>query len=65
MTNRKLAAEGRALTRQEAADALRVSLSTVDRFIKDGTLVANRVGKRLVRVNAYSVDALLSEEKAS
>jgi excisionase family DNA binding protein len=35
-------------TRQEAAAALRVSVSTVDRWIKNGTLRAARFGSRVV-----------------
>jgi excisionase family DNA binding protein len=42
------AATNQYLTVSEAADLLRVSASTVRRWIKDGTLVAHRVGSRRV-----------------
>ena len=48
------------LTREEAATALRVSVSTIDRYLKDGTLPKAKLGKRLVRINRSDIDALLS-----
>lgn len=46
-------------TLRQAADRLGVSEKTLRRRIADGTLVAYRVGPRLIRVRALDVDALL------
>ena len=58
MTNRNVA-DAQRLTRGEAADVLRVSISTIDRYLKDGTLPKAKVGKRLVRIDRVDVFALL------
>lgn len=58
MTNRKVDDEVQDLTREEAATRLRVSVSTIDRYLKDGTLPKAKLGKRLVRINSSDVDAL-------
>lgn len=42
------------LTRQEAADLLRVSVKTIDRRLADGTLKGRKVG-RSVRVSRASL----------
>ena len=47
------------LTRREAAEVLQVSLATINRYIKAGTLKASKIGKRLVRINPASVEALM------
>lgn len=60
MTNRKLVDESQ-LTREEAAGLLRVSVSTIDRYLKDGTLPKMKLGKRLVRINRADVDALVTD----
>jgi excisionase family DNA binding protein len=59
MTKRKMNDEETFLTRNEAAGALRVSLSTVDRMLTAGDLEKTKVGKRLVRIPQSSVDHLL------
>lgn len=53
------------ITKREAADALRVSPRTVDRYIADGTLTAVRLSSRATRVTRVSLDALLSGEVAA
>lgn len=37
-----------AMTRREAADALRVSLRTIDYLLEQGKLRARRIGRRIV-----------------
>ncbi|MCP9237081.1 AlpA family transcriptional regulator [Lewinella sp. JB7] len=46
------------ITRQQAADLLSVSLSTVDNYIKDGLLQKKRVGMRNVRLLRVEVEKL-------
>lgn len=62
MTNRNATDH---LTREEAASVLRVSLSTIDRYLRDGTVPKHKVGKRLVRVRRADVDAFLSSPAVS
>lgn len=42
----------------EAANHLGVSTKTIRRRIADGTLVARRIGPRLIRVDAASLEAI-------
>lgn len=49
----------RTLTLAEAAELLRVSPRTARRYIESGHLQASRLGPRLIRVHAASVEALL------
>ncbi len=60
MTNRNEVDTTERLTREEAATALRVSVSTIDRYLKDGTLPKAKIGKRLVRINRSDILALLT-----
>lgn len=55
------------LTIQEAADVLKVSVSTLRRWDKDGHLVAGRTPgpKPLYRYHRADLDAALRGEKAS
>ena len=46
------------ITRQQAADLLSVSLSTVDNYINDGLLQKKRVGVRAVRLDRTEVEKL-------
>lgn len=46
------------MTRESAAAALGVSLSTVQRMCGDGRLTAVKVSRRAVRVTAASVEAV-------
>lgn len=59
MTNRN-AATAPLLTREEAAEVLRVSVSTIDRYLRDGTIPRVRVGKRLVRIERADLDRILT-----
>ena len=47
------------LTRFEAAEILQVSVATINRYLRDGVLRRNKVGKRLVRIDPACVEALL------
>ena len=47
------------LTRAEAAEILQVSISSINRYIKSGTLKASKIGRRLVRIDPRSLEALL------
>lgn len=60
MTNRNEVDTAEWLTREETAKKLRVSVSTIDRYLKDGTLPGTKLGKRLVRISPVDVEALLS-----
>ncbi len=53
------------LTRAEAAERLRISERTVRRYGKAGLLVEHRLGPKLIRVTAESVEALLAGRAAS
>ena len=48
------------LTRKQAAEILQVSIASVNRRMKDGTLRAFKVGKRAVRIDPVSVESLLA-----
>lgn len=47
------------LTRDEAAEMLKVSLPTLDRYLKDGAIRSAKIGKRLIRISPESVRAFL------
>ena len=51
------------LTRRQVAELLQISIASVNRRMKDGTLRAFKVGKRAVRVDAASVEALMQSER--
>jgi excisionase family DNA binding protein len=54
------------LTRKEAADLLRVSVRTLDTYIKDGRIVSHKLSptsKGPVRVSASSIHQLLPPAK--
>lgn len=50
----------RYMTRAEAAARMRISLVTLHRLINDGKIKSVRVTPRTVRIDAESVEALLS-----
>lgn len=51
------------MTRQEAADHLRVSVDTIDRYARDGKVTKyNVAGTRSVRYKTAELDALLTPE---
>lgn len=52
------AAPVKPMTRQEAAEFLNVSVGTIVNYMKEGRLKATRMGKRLVRIDPASVEAL-------
>ncbi len=52
------------LTRFEAAEVLQVSIASINRYVKDGTLRAFKIGKRLVRIDPASVEALMQTAPA-
>lgn len=47
------------MTRKQAAEILQVSIASINRYIRSGLLKAHKVGKRLVRIDPRSVEALL------
>ena len=51
------------MTKQECAKLLGVSIMTVNRYIKDGLLKANKIGNRLVRIETQSVRNLLATKE--
>ena len=53
------------LTRFEAAEILQVSIATVNRYMKAGTLRAYKISKRLVRIDPASVEALLQMQTSA
>ena len=53
------------LTRREAAEILKVSIASINRYIKSGTLRAYKIGKRLVRIDPASVEALMQTAPAA
>jgi excisionase family DNA binding protein len=55
--------EAAVLTIDEAADALRVSRSTVKRLLQQGELVGFRVGLRSVRIPVVDVERYLARRR--
>lgn len=53
------------LTRAEAAEILKVSRPSIDRYIKRGTLRAYHIPPRLVRIDPRSVEELLHMQTAT
>ena len=53
------------LTRREVAEMLQISIASVNRRMKDGTLRAFKVGKRAVRIAPESVEALMQAAPAT
>ena len=51
------------LTRRQVAELLQISIASVNRRMKDGTLRAFKVGKRAVRIDPASVEALMQSER--
>lgn len=51
-----------ALTREEAAERLQVSLRTIDRRLADGTLTRRRFGG-VVRIDPAEVEAIITGRK--
>lgn len=56
--------DGTLLTREEAAEKLGVSLSTIDRYLRDGTLRRVKIGKRIVRIESAQIESLIQPEPA-
>jgi excisionase family DNA binding protein len=50
----------RLLTRQQAAELLQLSISTISRLLKSGELVAHRLGRQW-RIPVESVEAFLNQ----
>ncbi|MGP9725199.1 helix-turn-helix domain-containing protein [Corynebacterium sp. AOP40-9SA-29] len=48
-----------ALTKAEAAEAVGVSIATVDRMIESGDLIARRFGRRSVRIHLQDLEQAL------
>ena len=53
----------RPLTRRQVAELLQISIASVNRRMKDGTLRAFKVGQRAVRIDPSSVEALMQSER--
>ena len=51
------------LTRQQAAERLNVSESTLDRLIRSGDITAIKFSRRLVRVDPASVEANIAQRR--
>ena len=47
-------------TRDEAAALLRVHITTLDRYVREGTVPAVKLGPRVVRIPARFIDDLLA-----
>ena len=53
------------LTRRQVAELLQISIASVNRRMKDGTLRAFKVGQRAVRIAPESVEALMQPAPAT
>ena len=51
------------LTRRQVAEILQISMASVNRRMKDGTLRAYKISPRLVRIDPTSVEALMQSER--
>jgi excisionase family DNA binding protein len=49
------------LRREEVADRLHVSVTTVRRLGRSGALAEVRIGRRMIRIKAGSVDKLIED----
>lgn len=49
------------MTTRAVAEALGVSAASVARWVKDGTIVGQRFGKRIIRIRRTEVERLLNE----
>ena len=67
LTNREPAnakpTRSKPLTRRQVAEILQISLASVNRRIKDGTLRSFKISPRLVRIDPTSVEALIQAER--
>lgn len=52
--------EHKLLTKAQAAAALNVSASTIERLIKSSKLRAIRIGPKLIKIDACEVEKLMS-----
>ena len=52
------------MTRRQVAELLQISIASVNRRMKDGTLRAFKIGRRAVRIAPESVEALLAAPAA-
>ncbi len=53
------------LTRRQVAELLQISIASVNRRMKDGTLRAYKISPRLVRIDPASVEALMQDAPAA
>lgn len=53
------------LTRSQVAELLQISIASVNRRVKDGTLRAYKISPRLVRIDPASVEALMQDAPAA
>ena len=53
------------VTKAEAAEALQVSIRTIDRWVKNGHLTKQKSPSRLVRFSSSDVSALLTPQSSS
>jgi len=53
------------LTRAEAAEILQVSIASVNRYMRAGTLRSFKISPRLVRIDPASVEALMQTQTAT
>ena len=60
---RPVAPPRKPLTRRQVAEILQISIASINRRIKDGTLRAFKISPRLVRIDPASVEALMQAER--
>ena len=53
------------VSRQQAATRLGVSIATIDRWLKSGTITRRPLGPHLVRISVAELDALTEPSKAA
>ena len=65
LERRAPAPERSSLTKHEAANFLGVSLPSIDRYIKRGTLRAYRLPPRLIRIDRADLERFLKSEEVT
>ena len=53
------------LTRQEAADRICISVTTLDRMVKRGALPAYRIGPKILRIDEADLEEYVRSHRAA
>ena len=51
------------MTTKQVANELEVSVATVVRWVRDGTIPAKRFGKRIIKIPYLEIEKLLNQDR--